>query len=309
MATTIDTYAPYDAGAGSAVAESTWRKFMRHMLASGVLVGVTNQFELFADSTGMQVKVKTGECWIRGHWGENLSQRTLTVTTSHATLPRIDRAILRNDFVNNRIELDVKAGTANASPVPPTLTQDTSIWEISLGQIRVDAAVSTIAASKITDERFFTGGDQNYGAHYWDNVGTIVSSSSSFVQATAFTVQQDAGIATMASGVLKLNRPGRWSISYRDYAYSNTTTDTGVTLLEMRSSSVGPFAPDLLLGSYAWHAASPYPQGVYQDVQFSGYINAAAAAADTTFWVRWHASAGASATVNYSVRAEYLGAR
>ncbi|MES2405559.1 MAG: hypothetical protein V4567_14660, partial [Pseudomonadota bacterium] len=49
--------------------------------------------------------------------------------------PRIDRVVLRADFVNNNIVLDVLQGTPAVSPAAPALTQNTSIWEISLAQM------------------------------------------------------------------------------------------------------------------------------------------------------------------------------
>lgn len=131
---------------------------MRHMLGSqsGVIRGSANECEVFADSTGMQVKVKTGEAFIRGHYAELTSEKTLPIATAHATLPRIDRVVLRADFVNNRIELDVLTGTAAGSPGWPGLTQTTSVWEVSLGLINVPAADTSIDAGQVTYNRQYT---------------------------------------------------------------------------------------------------------------------------------------------------------
>ena len=155
MAVSADVYGPYDAGAGANWTEDSWRKMMRHLrLTDGVLRGITaNDLLPFGDSTGMQVKVPTGEAFIRGHWAEVTSQKTLAIATAHASLPRIDRVIARNDFVGNKIELDVLTGTPNASPVAPSITQNTSMWEIRLAKVSVAAAASTITAANVTDDR------------------------------------------------------------------------------------------------------------------------------------------------------------
>lgn len=216
MATTLDTYAPFDAGPGANISESTWRKFMRHMLADGVLATVTNEFEVFADSTGMQVKVKTGECWIRGHWGESTAQKTLAIATAHATLGRKDRVILRCDFTNNRIELDVLTGTASGSPALPSLTQDTTKWEIGIGQVTVDAAVSTIAASKITDERLrvgAAGGSAEYTQGSAQNITTGGGAFTKISYDTSVRTTTDISVSGAGNTDFKVKRPGVWAVT------------------------------------------------------------------------------------------------
>jgi hypothetical protein len=59
----------------------------------------------------MQVKVKTGKGMIRGHYGETTVEKTLPIAANASGNPRIDRVVLRGDFVNNRIEVDIIQGT------------------------------------------------------------------------------------------------------------------------------------------------------------------------------------------------------
>lgn len=163
MATALDSYAPFDAGAGANVTEATWRSFMRHMRGSvygdGVLRTGPNAFEVYGDASGMQVKVPVGECWIRGAWGELTSEETLAIAAADPTNPRKDLVILRNDFVNNRVELDVLTGTPAGSPSLPSLTQNTSKWEISLATVDVTAADTSIASNQVTDGRTWIDDD------------------------------------------------------------------------------------------------------------------------------------------------------
>lgn len=153
MPTSLDVYAPFDDGPGANTMESTWRKFARYMLETGIIRTAGNRFNTFGDSSGMQVKVDTGECWIQGHYGENASVKTLPIAAAHATLARLDRVVLRADFVNNRVELDVLTGTAATTPVLPTLTTNTSVWEVSLAQVSVAAGATGITSSDVTDDR------------------------------------------------------------------------------------------------------------------------------------------------------------
>jgi len=161
VATSLDTYMPYDSGPGSNVSEDGWRQFARHFRGDGVIRNVGSEFRPLGDSTGMQVKVPSGECWIRGQWGSSTATKTLPISAAHATLQRRDLIILRNDFVNNRIELDILTGTAGSSSFP-TVTQNTVKWEIQLGQVTVPAAAVTITSGNVVALPQFTDGSCSY---------------------------------------------------------------------------------------------------------------------------------------------------
>lgn len=158
----LEQYAPFDSGAGADMTEGMWRNLFRNIRDDGVIA--TQQYPaeatellVFADSTGMRVKIHPGEVWLQGHWGETLTQRVLPIESSDATHPRVDLVVARANYVDNKIELDVRTGTPAASPVPPTTTHNTALWETPLAEVRVDANVVTIAGSTITDKRVRTG--------------------------------------------------------------------------------------------------------------------------------------------------------
>lgn len=160
--------------------EGTWRAFMRHARGTGVVREVPtdpdklNEFEVYADSTGMQVKIKSGVAWVRGMYVSSSAVVTEAIAASHATLDRIDRVVLKLDTVNHTITLEVVTGTAAGSPTAPTLTNTTSIYYVKLAQVSVIHAVTTIASDKITDERDWS--TDNLGMMVFvvgDNVNTI----------------------------------------------------------------------------------------------------------------------------------------
>lgn len=157
MATSFAEYVPFDAGAGANAMESQWRAMMRYQIQNGVLRNVDNELAVYGDSTGMQVKVKTGQCVITGHWGKVSTETTLAIAAAHATNPRRDLVVARVDYTNNLIELDVVSGTAAATPIVPSLTRNTDVWEIPLAVVQVDAAAVTIAANKVIDTRQWGG--------------------------------------------------------------------------------------------------------------------------------------------------------
>jgi len=147
------TYFPFDSGAGAASYETNWRKMARLWRPSGPINGALNGLLPYGDSTGMQVKVPTGQAWIDGFYFETDITYTLAIATADATNPRIDVVVLRLDMSANTIDFGILTGTAAVSPTAPSVTQGATIWEIALAQVRVDAAVVTIAAGKVTDVR------------------------------------------------------------------------------------------------------------------------------------------------------------
>ncbi len=231
MPTSLDAYGPYDSGPGANITETTWRKIMSNSLngGSGVLQGITNAFEVFGDSTGLQVKVKTGECWIRGAWGESTAQKTLAIATAPTTAShtRKDRVVLRNDFVNNRVELDVLTGTSSAgTPTIPSCTKDTTKWETSLAVISVGNSVSTIAVGDVDDQREYQGVFVKYRKVQGATAQSIANAT---VTKNTYPEIVNRSADVVVTGTnntdFQLKRGGEWTITY--VTPMNTPSQTG----------------------------------------------------------------------------------
>jgi len=159
MATALDAYFPFDAGAGANVVEAQWKYLARNFQETGIVAGITNEFSTVGDSSGMQVKVATGEANLQGFYGRNTSEKTIAIAAADGANPRFDRVVLRVTFATNLIEIDILKGTAGASPAKPSLTQDTGEWEIPLALVYVDARSGTVTANDVIDERVFDYAD------------------------------------------------------------------------------------------------------------------------------------------------------
>jgi hypothetical protein len=212
VATSLDQYSPFDSGPGADVQEDTWRRFMRHLLPTGVIGDEGGEFEVYADSTGMQVKVRTGECWIRAHWGESTTEKTLGIAAAPTATgtSRKDRVILRADFGGNLIELDVLTGVAGTAPAVPALTRNSLMWEIPVAVVTVGTGVLTIAAADVRDDR------QRASAHY--RYRQSAAQSIPHVTETALTFgtteRGGADVTPNASGnAFTVQRAGTWTIT------------------------------------------------------------------------------------------------
>ena len=152
---------PFKAAAsGDTWQETDWGAMMRRLFQDGVFFGYLNALDVVehTPSADMSVDVKTGGAWVQGHWYVNDALKVVTIDAADATLYRTDRVVLRltYDSPNSEIELAViKSALAGASPAAPALTQDLAgagIWEISLAQIAVLPAATSITTARITPE-------------------------------------------------------------------------------------------------------------------------------------------------------------
>lgn len=153
-------YYPFDAGAGSSVTEAQWMKLMRGLMTTGVFyTGRSevdlNLFEVYGDSSGMQVKVKSGAAWIQGFFVESDAESIQSISAADATYDRIDLVVLKLDRTANTISIAVLTGTPAASPAAPTPTQNSTTWEMVVAQVDVAATVTTITAGDVTDLRIY----------------------------------------------------------------------------------------------------------------------------------------------------------
>ena len=150
-----ESFFPFDAGAGATVLETQWQKMARRWLSTGVLEGYLNQLAVTADGSALSVSVATGGAWVEGFYFDSDTAKALTIATANATNPRIDRVVVRLDRTANTITTAVLTGTAAASPVPPTLTQTDTLYELLLANVTVPAAAGVIVAGNVSDQRSF----------------------------------------------------------------------------------------------------------------------------------------------------------
>ena len=125
------------------------------LVGNGVFPTPSTQLQVSAD-TGMNINVAAGSGWINGHKIVNTDTLQLTVSTSDAVLNRIDAVIFYVDLTSRTMGIEMKNGTLAATPTAPTMTRNSTRYEMCLAQISVPKQVSTITASMITDTRLNT---------------------------------------------------------------------------------------------------------------------------------------------------------
>lgn len=125
------------------------------LITNGVLAQPADCFQVRALGSGMDVEVQPGFGMINGRFAYETAKTTLTLAQAPTQYSRLDRVVLRCNYLERLIEIIVKTGTPAASPVAPELIQPASgdYYELGLATITVAANQSVLTQSAVTDTR------------------------------------------------------------------------------------------------------------------------------------------------------------
>jgi len=139
--------------------EVQYSQIFRRLVSSGVW-GTPSDTELkvFADSSGMKVKLPAGFAFVRGHMYWNSAELELDISTADSSA-RVDSVVLTLDPSANEIVAEVLPGTPGSSTPPALTLDDAGIYQVRLANVAVGASVSTISSGDVTDVRSFAGQD------------------------------------------------------------------------------------------------------------------------------------------------------
>ena len=125
-------------------------QYFKGLISNGVFANIGGSMAVVADGQSMSVNVLTGRAVIDCKWIENDAAYPVTITQSHATLPRYTAVVVQLDSVERLIRITTKDGTPASTPEEPEIDSAT---ELCLAMILVPAASSTIPQSRVTDKR------------------------------------------------------------------------------------------------------------------------------------------------------------
>lgn len=123
------------------------------LVTNGIVRSAYEQLEVTTSGANMISTIKSGVAFIEGHHYFNDGIIDLTHDVEVLGMDRIDRIVIRKDSNPDAryVKAFIRKGLPSTNPVPPTLTRDENIYEISLAQVRIVGGQGFI--STITDER------------------------------------------------------------------------------------------------------------------------------------------------------------
>lgn len=142
------------AAGGHSITDQQWEMMTAGFAGDGIIGAPTDPAVVYADSTGMQVKVRANKLGlVSGHgWFSGSTEFTRTIAANASGSTRIDLVILRFTRSTQDVTCVVKQGTAGAGA--PALTQDpktsgTGVYEVAIAQVTVASGASTISAANV----------------------------------------------------------------------------------------------------------------------------------------------------------------
>lgn len=137
-------FAPYS--------EIEWSRVTKKLYSrtdnQGAIKDTLNDLEVTTSGTN-SVSINTGRALVKGWLYENSESTSLAIPTPVSN-PRIDRIVIRKSQVLQNVRATRIAGTENASPTAPALTQvEDTDWDIPLVQARIE----TSGAITLTNEK------------------------------------------------------------------------------------------------------------------------------------------------------------
>lgn len=177
MAATFE-YFPFD---NQPSFEAQWRDMMQNIKSDGIIVQGTVMDSANGDcavspGTGLQIKIDTGQAWIKGHMFKHTGDPYyINLTSNTSGSARSDLVVLRADFTNNTISYTVITGST-------TPVQTLTIWDLPLAVVTVQNNASSIATTDIQDKRVVSSAQgiipacqQSYSTTQTIAVGTYVN--------------------------------------------------------------------------------------------------------------------------------------
>lgn len=250
-----------------------------HGRTSGVFGANGNAAVSALETPGMAVTVSDGVGWMSNVNGDgvvwwndseavNTSKLQLGIDAADGVLNRIDRIIVEWKTTNyvDLPEIKVLKGATSSTAKAPALTNNSTVRQISLARIAVNAGVTAITASMITDERLNT----SVCGLVTDRVSIDTSMMHSQFESLLAAIQKELSDLEAGTAVeLKKLQFSNVSVTkgafvsdttYQDFPYRAGISLSGV--IESMIPEVVLSVDDALSGNYA-PVAESYNGGVY----------------------------------------------
>lgn len=129
-----------------------WAAYFEQFIRDGVFYSDANRLKVVKNEE-MKVKVNTGAGFIKGRMYLLEQEKIITLDAADGVLDRIDRIVLRCDYINRLMTVEKKQGSYSETPLAPELVRSADLYELALADIYIAAGAIEISAANITDQR------------------------------------------------------------------------------------------------------------------------------------------------------------
>jgi len=128
-------------------------EYFATFIGNGIFVKPSDCLQVLAKGDSMKIIIRPGKAWIDGRYLVNTEDYEYTLSPGDTSLNRIDRIVVRCDYIERKMSVSVKKGALSTSPVAPTLKRDADAYELALADIYIAKGALTITQASITDTR------------------------------------------------------------------------------------------------------------------------------------------------------------
>ena len=131
--------------------QSNWANFWKGIIPDGVVAGIGDELQVYAQSDGKQVHVKIGEATIAGHRCWVNTEKDITIADNTTGSSRTDGIVLRVTYGNSgQSKISIVAKTGNTAVTRNIGTT----YEMQLATVTVADGFVTVNPTDVTDKRY-----------------------------------------------------------------------------------------------------------------------------------------------------------
>lgn len=130
-----------------------YARYFSSFVGNGVFPNPSSNLKVSAEGNSMKVIVAAGKAWINGYYYENDSDLLVALDPADGVLHRIDRIVLRLDFLEREISIKVRKGTFSSTPVAADIERSVDAYELAIADVRINNGIISIVNSNINDLR------------------------------------------------------------------------------------------------------------------------------------------------------------
>lgn len=125
------------------------------LYSTGIIAAYLQELRVIQSTTAdMNVRVYPGAMMAHGYWLINSAMFTVAINAADSTLNRKDAIVAQFDIATSRIaNIIYRAGAPASTPVEPALVNTSSVFELCLAYITVNAGVAAVTTAMIYDTR------------------------------------------------------------------------------------------------------------------------------------------------------------
>lgn len=128
-------------------------EYFATFIGNGIFVKPSDCLQIIATGDSMNIIVRPGKAWINGRYLINDENYVYELSKGDVILNRIDRIVVRCDYIERKMSVAVKKGALSSNPVAPALKRDADAYELALADIYIGKGALTLSQAAITDTR------------------------------------------------------------------------------------------------------------------------------------------------------------